>query len=110
MSQHSQKNRDFSLESHTHNSCIHILPPFIQIHAIIQLDRWIDNLIWLSFFFFFYPIPLTFQIVYLEPEGVSHPVFYGPRITTEHAVPSSLPEREASIVFMTEINGWVNVL
>lgn len=109
MSQHSRKNRDCSLEAHTHNSCIHILPPFIPIHGIIQLDRWIDNLIWLSCCFF-YPIPLTFQIVYLEPEGVSHLVFYGPRITSEHAVPSSLPEREASIVFMTEINGWVNVL
>lgn len=58
----------------------------------------------------FYPVPLTFQILYLQPEGVSRPVFYGRRITSERAAPSSLPEREASIVFMTEINGWVNVL
>lgn len=62
------------------------------------------------FFHDYYSVPLTFQIVYFKPEGVSHRVFYGCRITSERALPSSLPEREASIVFMTEINGWVNVL
>lgn len=46
------------------------------------------------FFFFFHPISLTFQIVCLEPEGVNHSVFCGCWITSEHAVPSLLPERE----------------
>ena len=42
-----------------------------------------------------HPIPLTFQTVYLEPEGVRHLVFNGcySTLPQSRAVPSSLPER-----------------
>lgn len=49
--------------------------------------------------FFLNPIPLTFQIVYLEPEGARHPAFNGCRITSECTVPGSLQERERRVLF-----------
>lgn len=86
-----QKPKDCSLLSvSTQRAHIHIPPHFIHHSLQTQLDRWIDNPMCYS-----HPIPLTFQTVYLEPEGVRHLVFNGcySTLPQSRAAPSSLPER-----------------
>lgn len=76
------------------------------IHCKTQLDWWIDNSICLGYC---HPIP-HFSVFTWSPRVLGILFSAAVALPQSRAVPSQLPEREAGIVFVTEISRWVSVL